>query len=285
MNTVSMITEKLEQLAPKAAACDWDNPGLLVGRSDREVSRIYVALDASCAVVDAAIDAGCDLIVTHHPIIFRGLKSINDQSALGLKLLDLIRNDVSVFSMHTNFDSCPGGMADIVCAALGLRKTGLMEPTGFLPKDTQNGAAEGLQLRVVETEGDVNPDAYGIGFTAELPELLSAAELAARVKACFGLPFVQYYDAGMPIRRIACCPGSGRGELKEVLSLGVDAFLSGDMGHHEGLALCEEGISLLDAGHYGLEHIFVHYIAGFLRTQFPEAEIFEEELHFPAQIV
>ena len=285
MNTVSMITEKLEQFAPKAAACDWDNPGLLVGRSDREVSRIYVALDASCSVVDAAIDAGCDLIVTHHPIIFRGVKSINDQSALGLKLLDLIRNDVSVFSMHTNFDSCPGGMADIVCAALGLRKTGLMEPTGFLPKDTQNGAAEGLQLRVVETEGDVNPDAYGIGFTAELPELLSAAELAARVKACFGLPFVQYYDAGMPIRRIACCPGSGRGELKEVLSLGVDAFLSGDMGHHEGLDLCEEGISLLDAGHYGLEHIFVHYIAGFLRAQFPEAEIIEEELLFPAQIV
>lgn len=285
MNTVSMVTEKLEQLAPKTAACDWDNPGLLVGRSDREVSRIYVALDASCAVVDAAIDAGCDLIVTHHPIIFRGVKSINDQSALGLKLLDLIRNDVSVFSMHTNFDSCPGGMADIVCAALGLRKTGLMEPTGFLPKDTQNGAAEGLQLRVVETERDVNPDAYGIGFTAELPEMLSAAELAARVKACFGLPFVQYYDAGMPIRRIACCPGSGRGELKEVLSLGVDAFLSGDMGHHEGLDLCEEGISLLDAGHYGLEHIFVHYIAEFLRTQFPEAEIIEEELNFPAQIV
>lgn len=285
MNTVSMITEKLEQLAPKAAACDWDNPGLLVGRSDREVSRIYVALDASCAVVDSAIDAGCDLIVTHHPIIFRGVKSINDQSALGLKLLDLIRNDVSVFSMHTNFDSCPGGMADIVCAVLGLRKTGLLEPTGFLPKNMQNGAAEGLQLRVVETESTVNPDAYGIGFTAELPELLSAAELAARVKACFGLPFVQYYDAGMPIRRIACCPGSGRGELKEVLSLGVDAFLSGDMGHHEGLDLCEEGISLLDAGHYGLEHIFVHYIAGFLRTQFPEAEIIEEELHFPAQIV
>lgn len=285
MNTVSMITEKLEQLAPKAAACDWDNPGLLVGRSDREVSRIYVALDATCTVVDAAIDAGCDLIVTHHPIIFRGVKSINDQSALGLKLLDLIRNDVSVFSMHTNFDSCPGGMADIVCAALGLRKTGLMEPTGFLPENIQNGAAEGLQLRVVETEDDVNPDAYGIGFTAELPELLSAAELAARVKACFGLPFIQYYDAGMPIRRIACCPGSGRGELKEVLSLGVDAFLSGDMGHHEGLDLCEEGISLLDAGHYGLEHIFVHYIAEFLRTQFPEAEIIEEELHFPAQIV
>ena len=285
MNTVSMITEKLEQLAPKAAACDWDNPGLLVGRSDREVSRIYVALDATCTVVDAAIDAGSDLIVTHHPIIFRGVKSINDKSALGLKRLDLIRNDVSVFSMHTNFDSCPGGMADIVCAALGLRKTGLMEPTGFLPKDTQNGAAEGLQLRVVETEGDVNPDAYGIGFTAELPELLSAAELAARVKACFGLPFVQYYDAGMPIRRIACCPGSGRGELKEVLSLGVDAFLSGDMGHHEGLDLCEEGISLLDAGHYGLEHIFVHYIAEFLRAEFPEAEIIEEELHFPAQIV
>ncbi len=285
MNTVSMVTEKLEQLAPKAAACDWDNPGLLVGRSDREVSRIYVALDASGVVVDAAIDAGCDLIVTHHPIIFRGLKAINDQSALGLKLLDLIQNDVSVFSMHTNFDACPGGMADIVCKALGLRKTGLMEADGFLPCAEQNGAPEGLKMRVVETTEDVNPDAYGIGFTAELPRMMTAGEFAACVKERFGLPFVQYYDAGIPIRRIACCPGSGRGELKEVMGLQVDAFLSGDMGHHEGLDLCEEGISLLDAGHYGLEHIFVHYIADFLRSQFPEMEIIEEELHFPAQIV
>lgn len=285
MMYVSDITEKLEQLAPIKAACDWDNPGLLVGRSSREVQRVFVALDASTSVVEEAIDAGCDLIVTHHPVIFRGIKAINDQSALGMKLLDLIQNDVAVISMHTNFDSCPGGMADLVCSMLGLRKTGMLEATGYCPEGHENGAPDGLRLQPVPHGEGIDPNAYGIGFTAELPEMLTAEELAARVKECFQLPFVQYYDAGAPIRTLACCPGSGRGELKEVMGLHVDAFLSGDMGHHEGLDLCEEGISLLDAGHYGLEHVFVHYMAEFLRTHFPSLDVLEEKLHFPAQLV
>ena len=202
MMYVSDITEKLEQLAPIKAACDWDNPGLLVGRSSREVQRVFVALDASTGVAEEAIDAGCDLIVTHHPVIFRGIKAINDQSALGMKLLDLIQNDVAVFSMHTNFDSCPGGMADLVCSMLGLRKTGMLEATGYCPEGHENGAPDGLRLQPVPHGEGIDPNAYGIGFTAELPEMLTAEELAARVKECFQLPFVQYYDAGAPIRTL-----------------------------------------------------------------------------------
>ena len=90
MITVRDIVEKLDKLAPRASACDWDNPGLLVGRYDKEVSSIYVALDATAQAVSEAIESGCDMIVTHHPIIFRGIKSINDESSLGLKLMDLI---------------------------------------------------------------------------------------------------------------------------------------------------------------------------------------------------
>ena len=276
MREVSEITEKLEQLAPQGAACEWDNPGLLVGRADQSVQRIYVALDASAQAVEEAIEQGCDLIVTHHPIIFRGIKAINDQSALGIKLMDLIRHDVAVFSMHTNFDACPGGMADIVCAALGLHKTGCMERIPYAPE-------EKTERR--ESAASEDAAAYGIGFTAELPSYMTASELAALVKERFRLPFVQFYDAGLPIRTIACCPGSGRGELKEVLRLHADAFLSGDMGHHEGLDLGEEGISLIDAGHYGLEHVFVHYMAERLHRDFPELEVLEEPLRFPAQLV
>ncbi len=288
MLTVGDIADKLNQLAPPAAACDWDNPGLLVGRRDKEVSRIYVALDASLDVVSEAIESGCDLIVTHHPIIFRGIKSINDDSALGLKLIDLIQNDVAVFSMHTNYDSCPGGMGDIVCETLGFKKSGNMEPTGFIPKGDENGASDGLRLHTPEPDTDndgniADINQYGIGFVAKLPHIMTCDELAQLVKDRFHLPFVNFYDAETPIRTIACCPGSGRSELKEVMSLHVDAFITGDMGHHEALDLKEEGISLIDAGHYGLEHIFVEHVGDFLRESFTGTEIIKDDYRFPAQ--
>ena len=275
--TVNDIINKLDALAPRAAACEWDNPGLLVGRSDQEVSKVYVALDASLDVVNAAIEEGCDLVVTHHPIIFHAIKSINDETGLGIKLLDLIHNDVAVYSMHTNFDSCPGGMGDLVCGRLGLKKLAPMEYTKA-PMTPNDGNAASEKALAEEAP-------YGIGFIAELPHSMTAEELSLLVKEKFQLPFVQYYDAGSIIRKIACCPGSGRGELKTVLGHHVDAFLTGDMGHHEGLDYTEEGISLIDAGHYGLENVFTEYIADFIKGSFPEAEVLTAPLHFPAALV
>ncbi len=258
------VAELLEKLAPREAAMDWDNPGLLVGRSDKEAARIYVALDASEAVVEAAIDAGADMIVTHHPVIFHSIKAVNDQTALGLKLMDLIKNDVTVYSMHTNFDSCPGGMADLVCERLGLQKLMPMEPVAFR-RDTEEAP-------------------YGIGFVAELPALMSCPELAEKIKEAFDLPFAVYYDAGNPIRRIAVCPGSGRGETGLAASLKADCFVAGDLGHHEGLDLREEGISMIDAGHYGLEHIFTDMVSEYL-VKHTDAEILRAPVSFPAGTV
>lgn len=290
MITVRDIVEKLDKLAPRASACDWDNPGLLVGRNDKEVKRVYVALDATREAVTEAIESGCDMIVTHHPVIFRGIKSINDESSLGLKLIDLIQNDVSVYSMHTNYDSCPGGMADIVCETLGLKKLSVMEPTGYTPKDSENGGSTGSMLPTPEPDTDTDGNIadinkYGIGFVAKLSHSMTCEELAKLVKDKFSLPFVSFYDAGIPVRTIACCPGSGRSELKEVMKLHVDAFISGDMGHHEGLDLTEEGISLIDAGHYGLEHIFTDHMGSFLTEAFPEVEIIKDETGFPLSFI
>ncbi len=290
MITVRDIVEKLDKLAPRASACDWDNPGLLVGRGDKEINRIYVALDATSEAVTEAIESGCDLIVTHHPVIFKGIKAINDESSLGLKLLDLIQNDVAVYSMHTNYDSCPGGMADIVCKTLELKKLSTMEATGYTPKENENGGSSGSMLPTPEPDTDTfgksaDINEYGIGFVAKLSHTMTCDELAKLVKDKFHLPFVGFYDAGVPIRTIACCPGSGRSELREVMRLHVDAFISGDMGHHEGLDLKEEGISLIDAGHYGLEHIFVDHIANFLSEAFPDVEIIKDEIKFPISFI
>ncbi len=270
------IKYKLEKFAPVPAAESWDNPGLLMGRGEREIQRVYVALDATPQVVEQAIEKECDLILTHHPVIFRGIKSLTDKNGQGKKFLRLLQNDISVYSMHTNFDSCPGGMGAIVCDRMGLKNLG--------PMELGNYQEENSYLRAHSGEKDLSEN-YGIGFIAELPEEMSCRDFAAYVKRCFDLPFVTFYDGGKKIRRIACCPGSGRGEFEAVVSNRVDAFLSGDMGHHEGLDYTEEGISLVDAGHYGLEHIFVPYMAKVLREEFPELEVLEAEIDFPAQIV
>ena len=104
----SEVIEILGKLAPESCACDWDNPGLLAGRSDKEVKKIYIALDATDQVVDAAIKAGADMLLTHHPLIFKAIKKVNDQNFITRRLVKLIQADISYYAMHTNFDAAPG---------------------------------------------------------------------------------------------------------------------------------------------------------------------------------
>ena len=100
----SEVIEILGKLAPESCACDWDNPGLLAGRSDKEVKKIYIALDATDQVVDAAIKAGADMLLTHHPLIFKAIKKVNDQNFITRRLVKLIQADISYYAMHTNFE-------------------------------------------------------------------------------------------------------------------------------------------------------------------------------------
>ena len=279
MITVRDIVEKLDKLAPRASACDWDNPGLLVGRYDKEVSSVYVALDATAQAVSEAIESGCDMIVTHHPIIFRGIKAINDESSLGLKLMDLIKNDVSVYSMHTNFDIAPGCMADLCAVRLGLERESPLEETG-------------TAARVSLEDGELKEEAaepIGIGKIGRLEEEdLTVRELAERVKEAFGLPFVTVY-ADDPDRKagwIAMCPGSAKGMLKETLAAGCDVLIGGDLGHHDGIDAVAEGVALINAGHYGLEHVFIEALAEYLEARFGESlEVLRAPVEFPEELV
>ena len=114
------LLKRLEELAPAEYACDWDNPGFLAGRADKEIHKVFVALDATDEAVDQAIEEKADLLLTHHPLIFKALKKVNDEDFVSRRILRMIQADLCYVAMHTNFDSAPGCMADLAAERLGL---------------------------------------------------------------------------------------------------------------------------------------------------------------------
>ena len=145
--TAAKIIRKIEEFYPRSLAESWDNPGLLAGRGDREVHTVVIALDVSRRVVDLAVREHADLILSHHPLIFGSIKSVNDETFLGRKLLDLIENKISCYAMHTNFDIARNGMAYIAAEQLGLADFTPLEVTG-----EQDGETVGIGF-----VGDVTP--------------------------------------------------------------------------------------------------------------------------------
>ena len=249
------LIDLIEEHFPRELAMEWDNPGLLCGTRAREVKRLLISLDATDEACAEAAAEHCDLLLTHHPLIFGSIRNVNDESFIGRRLISLIKNDISLYAMHTNFDSGKEGMGHIVAERLSLKEICPMEITG-----QQDGA-------------DV-----GIGTFGELPDSMSAKELSELIRDRFSIGQVIYYDAGRPIKKAAICPGSGKGMMKYAKELHADAFITGDMGHHDGIDAVSEGITLIDAGHYGLEHIFVPYMKDFLEKHFPGIEIICHEL-------
>lgn len=238
------IVELLEKLAPMDMACDWDNPGLLAGRWEKEVRRIYLALDATDQVVEDAAKKGADLLITHHPLIFKAVKQVNDGDFIGRRLLTLIRQDISYYAMHTNFDSAPGCMADLAASRLGLTQGKVLEPLG-------------------ERDGV----AYGIGKVGRLPRPMTLKELALAVKEAFRLPFVTVYGELNREEKLSLCaisPGSGGSMIAPALAQGVQVLVTGDISHHEGIDSVARQMAVIDAGHYGLEYLFMDFLEGYL---------------------
>lgn len=245
----SSIIEEIEKTYPKAYALEWDNVGLQVGRSEKEVKKIYIALDATDEVIAEAAKWGADLLLTHHPMIFKALKQINDQNFIGRRVMKLIRNDISYYAMHTNYDVM--GMADLAGEILQMEQAEVLEVTG---------------------ERDGQPE--GIGRIADLKEPMSLADCCAFVKERFQLPGVKVFGAAdMQVRRIAVCPGSGKSTIGTALEKGADVLITGDIDHHEGIDAVAQKMAVIDAGHYGIEHIYIEDMKKFCEAHFPEVEV------------
>ena len=116
----SEIINILEELAPHRMACEWDNPGLLAGRKEKKVKKLLLCVDADDEAVALAVRQGADMIVSHHPLIFRSIKRVTDEDFIGRRLVEMIQSDLSYFAMHTNFDSAPGCMADLAAERIGI---------------------------------------------------------------------------------------------------------------------------------------------------------------------
>jgi dinuclear metal center protein, YbgI family len=256
------LIQFLESFAPKNLAMDWDNVGFLLGKREGEVKRVFITLDVDCRAVESAIGSDCDFILSHHPFLFKGIKAITEEEASGRKILSLTEHGISVFSMHTNFDAVNMGMADLLARTLGWKKEGVMEKSAVQSSDRIEG----------------------IGFYTTLEEEVTCQALSSYVKEVCGLPYVEFFDSGKRIRKVAVCPGSGRSFLSSIPK-DVDAYISGDFGHHDAIDSMERGLSLINAGHYGLEHFFVSYMREVLSRQFQEIELVENSVHFPGQIV
>lgn len=260
------IIDELERLSPKQYACDWDNVGLLVGRREKEVHKIMVALDASREVVAKAVENQVDMLVTHHPMIFSPIKQVNEDQFTSDKVLILAEHGISYFAMHTNFDAV-GGMAEL---AAGEQYLNLSE------------------VSPIELSGDFEE---GMGRYGKLPRPMTAKQVADYVKEKFGMPFVLAYQSkeneNQIFEHIAVMPGSGKSEMKEVQKRGYSLYLTGDYGHHDGLDAMDMGMTVIDATHYGLEHIFIKYISQYLQDCFSEdaLEVIEMDTGCPVQIL
>lgn len=255
------IISKLEELSPIRYAEAWDNVGLLVGNRDKEIERIYIALDATEDVIKRAVSMDSDLILTHHPLIFSPLKRITSDDFMGRRLMELIRNDISLYSMHTNFDVM--GMADAAADELGLKQSEVLDVT---------------------YEDEVSKEGFGrVGF---LPGEMSLEECAAYVKERFKLETVCVYgDLDSNVFRVAILPGSGKSMAKSAIASGADVYITGDIGHHEGIDLVAEGLSVIDAGHFGIEKIFIAYMKEYLQREFPGVTVITHPCQGPFRVI
>lgn len=246
---LKQIMQMLEELCPASFAMSWDNVGLLVGRSDKEVHTIALALDATSEVIAQAKSYGADLLLTHHPLLFSGIKKITDSDYLGKRILDLIGSDLCCYAMHTNFDVL--GMADAAADMLHLSDREVLEVT---------------------YEDDISVE--GIGRVGTLLEPVKLSELAGKVAEVFEIEHVRYY--GDPDQLMVTCailPGSGKGEIDLAVKAGADVYITGDISHHDGIDAVEKGIAVIDAGHYGVEKIFIPYMKEYLEREVPEIRI------------
>ena len=259
----SEILEYLTKLYPLELAMDWDNSGFLLGRSDKEVKNVLVVLDITNEVLEYAETKDIDLIVSHHPIIFSALKRVTDETLLGNYILKILKNDICVIAMHTNFDIAKGGMADICSERLGLSNTCVFERTNI---------CDGEEL--------------GVGKIGDLKKDMSLDELIELVKAKFNLKHVSVFgreNINSKIRRVAISPGSGKGMYKYAIKR-ADVLITGDITHHEGLDAINEGICIIDATHYGLEHVFTEKIVNDLK-KYSELNVFEFKNTNPVEIM
>lgn len=247
---IKEIVSALERFAPLPLQDGFDNAGLQIGLTDAEATGALLCLDVTEAILDEAITLGYNLIISHHPLIFKGYKSITGKDYVERCILKAIKNDLVIYSAHTNLDNAEGGVNYKMAEKLGLKK-----------------------LRILIPKEECFPEVIaGAGLLGELDEPESETDFLKRVKKAFEVECLRHNKlSGRLIQKVALCGGSGAFLLPQALGK-ADVFLTGEIRYHEYFGHDQE-ILMAEIGHYESEQFTKEIFYTILRNEFPDLKM------------
>jgi dinuclear metal center YbgI/SA1388 family protein len=253
---VRNIIAALEQIAPLPLQESYDNAGLQVGLTEVEVSGALLCLDVTEQVLQEAVEHHCNMVIAHHPLLFRGVKHLGDATLVERCLRFAVKHDIAIYAAHTNLDSVAGGVNYKIAEKLELTSVELIQPKTFR---TANGAEH----------------TYGAGVIAHLPQPCGAKEFLHKVKDTFGVHTL-FHNALLerPVASVAICGGAGDFLLADAVALGADAFLTGEMHYHQYFGY-EQKIQIGVLGHYQSEKFVTEIFREALHKDFPTLPVYE----------
>ena len=271
------IKSFLEGMAPLAVQESWDNSGLQIGCSDKDIHKVMVCLDLTEAVLDEAEAIGADLVISHHPLIFKGLKSISGSTYQERCVRKAILSDIAVYSAHTSLDNILGGVNHKIASLLGLSSLRWLDSGESAEgcDEKCGGAAEKSCGEGAEGKcggADAVARASGSGLIGELKEPVAAAEFLHTVKTIFDVKALKHspLPSTTTIRSVALCGGAGAFLLPQAVAKGADCFISGEFHYHD---YFDPGTLLIELGHYESEQFTQDLLKESLERAFPELEI------------
>lgn len=243
---VKDITAVIESFAPLSIQENWDNSGLIIGSPEQEVHGILLGFDCTAGLVDEAVECGADMIVTHHPLIFGGIKKISPEDPVGLAVLKAAAAGIAVYAAHTTADKVLGGVSGAMARRLELK-----------------------DIRILDEE----PGGYGLGAVGNLPEPMVGVEFIEYVKSKFGLKVVRCsHIPDVPVSRVAMCGGSGGSLIGNAREAGAQAYLCGDISYHH--FFTTKDFMVIDIGHFEGEVEIVEILFSLLRKNFPNFAVY-----------
>lgn len=247
MSKVNDIIYEMEKLAPTYLKEDFDNVGLMVGDRSKNVKKVLLALDCTLKVIEEGKENNVDLIITHHPLIFRKPSSITTDTLQGRKIMELIKNDISLYSSHTNLDSVEGGLNSTIVSILGFEGGTLIE----------------TNLKNVKA---------GIGRVVELKEKTTLEKFISNIKCKLSIDNLRVVKGANEVSKIAIINGSGQDFIGKAVAMGANCIITGDTTYHFASDYKEMGISIIDIGHFASEQMVFLKVMNNLRDKFENVE-------------
>lgn len=243
------IMNIMEYVAPVELKESYDNVGLMIGNPDSEITSILITLDCTLKVIEEAKRKGCNLILSHHPLLFRKPQTITTETLQGKKIIELIKNDINVYSSHTNLDSVKDGINDTITRLLGYNEWQIIKPS---------------------YTNDKNIDS-GLGRLVSLVKSICLKELCDNIKNSLKLSYLRYsgYE-NKTINKVAIINGSGEDFIEAAVKMGADCVITGDTSYHYVSDYTEQDVAVIDAGHFGTEWPAMNALGELLKNRISE---------------